>query len=32
MEKLQKVIEDDQEKLKILSEINDTYGLHKLTN
>lgn len=32
MEKLQKVIEDDQEKLKILSEISDTYGLHKLTN
>ena len=32
VEKLQKVIEDDQEKLKILSEISDTYGLHKLTN
>ena len=32
VEKLQKVIEDNQEKLKILSEISDAYGLHKLTN
>lgn len=31
-EKLGKVIEDDQQKLKILSEFSSTYGVHKLTN
>lgn len=31
-EKLGKVIEDDQQKQKILSEFSSTYGVHKLTN
>lgn len=31
-EKLGKVIEDDQQKQRILMEISNTYGLHKLTN